>query len=132
MTHNEKDLLLKDLSPRLPYGVILQTDNVFPQKLEGISFDKDTFVIWVSDGGFTLEDMGCKPYLFPLSSMTEEQYKEFYDKYCWSDGGDNFEMDSCSHYYALGKFDWLDKNHFDYRGLIPKGIALDATGKNIY
>lgn len=51
--------------------------------------------------------------------MTEEQKKVYYDKYCLSD------------YYALEKFDWFNKNHFDYRGLIPKGLAIDATDLNI-
>ena len=64
-----------------------------------------------------------KPYLFPLSSMTEEQEKEYNNL----------------NYYELGCFphseealDYLTKNHFDYRGLIEKGLAIDATGKNIY
>jgi hypothetical protein len=54
------------------------------------------------------------------TALTEEQKKVFYDKYCWSD------------YYALEKFDWFNKNHFDYRGLIPKGLAKDATNLNIF
>lgn len=64
MTQEEKSILLKDLSARLPYGVMLETDNVFPQKLEGIAFDKDkdTFLISVSDGAFTLDWMTFKPY----------------------------------------------------------------------
>ena len=149
MTQEDKELLLKDLCARLPYGVKIALkndgtyhhDNVakkgditidklksFNGRYFGIYHDNPLDWSWYnSDIG--VEDI--KPYLFPLSSMTEEQHKEFYDKYCWSDGGDNFEMDSCSHYYALEKFDWLDKNHFDYRGLIPMGLAIDATGLNI-
>ena len=64
-----------------------------------------------------------RPYLLPLSSMTEEQEKEYNDLNC----------------YELGCFpnkevalDYLIKNHFDYRGLIEKGLAIDATGLNIY
>ena len=137
MTQEEKDLLLKDLCARLPYGVKCAYFNTKDEIKVGELLtvwckEKRVFIDKLSidyDGG---DYIGVIPYLFPLSSMTEEQHKEFYDKYCWSDGGDNFEMDSCSHYYALEKFEWLNKNHFDYRGLIPRGLALDATGKGIY
>ena len=132
MTQEDKELLLKDLCARLPYGVKVKlgdNPNVFDLEY------RIKFAVMYGDSD-KLEDIlditNIRPYLFPLSSMTEEQHKEFYDKYCWNDGGDNFEMDSCSHYYALEKFDWLDKNHFDYRGLIPMGLANDATGLNIY
>lgn len=139
MTQKEKDLLIKDLCSRLSHGVkckILETNEV--KILGSIQYDGENtlFDFWEDDQkiqyGYQLYLSEFKPCLYPLSSMTEEQHKEFYDKYCWNDGGDNFEMDSCSHYYALEKFDWLDKNHFDYRGLIPMGLANDATGKNIY
>lgn len=130
MTQEQRDLLLKELCAKLPFGIKVQYENeIFDLKYvcpmyEEVKLDNhETWTLGVDE---------IKPYLFPLSSMTEEQHKEFYDKYCWNDGGDNFEMDSCSHYYALGKFDWLDKNHFDYRGLIPMGLAIDATGLNIY
>ena len=63
-------------------------------------------------------------YLLPLSSMTEEQKKEYqYITERW--------MNDSS--YSIGdSIDWLNKNHFDYRGLIKKGLAIDATGLNIY
>ena len=145
MSQEEKDLLLKDFCARLPYGVkayvknwskldrkyyegVYTVESVHPS-LNNILVYSERVSVEVIVG---YDDYEIKPYLFPLSSMTEEQYKEFYDKYCWSDGGDNFEMDSCSHYYALGKFDWLLKNHFDIYGLIPMGLAIDATNKNIY
>lgn len=135
MTQEQKELLLRDLCARVPYGVKYMryswnydTDQELPviETLECV--DKDGYIN--HRRVYTVDDI--KPYLFPLSSMTEEQHKEFYDKYCWNDGGDNFEMDSCSHYYALEKFDWLNKNHFDIYDLIPMGLAIDATGKNVY
>lgn len=139
MTEEQKELLLKDLCVRLPYGVILKTDNVFPQKLEGISFDKNTFLVWVSDGGFTLDCMDCKPYLFPLSSMTEDQEKELYKvysdeaslitEYLKSDIFGDIHNHRFNHHLSL---DWYLKNHFDINGLIEKGLAIDATDKNIY
>ena len=132
MAQEDRDLLLKDLCGRLPYGVKVQVQG-YVEDVETIEtlreIDSDGYISTLECD--TLKNI-YKPYLFPLSSMTEEQHKEFYDKYCWSDGGDNFEMDSCSHSYALEKFDWLDKNHFDYRGLIPRGLALDATNLGIY
>ena len=57
-----------------------------------------------------------RPYLFPLSSMTDEQLEEF-------------EKCGLASYHD---YDWYNKNHFDYRGLIEKGLAIDATGLNIY
>ena len=135
MPQDKKLILLEDLSGRTPYGVMLKTDNVFPQKLEGISFDNDTFLVWVSDGGFTLENMECKPYLFPLSSITEEIMDEIYE----ASGVYDIGTDSPIHievgttFEDLTKiFHILNKHHIDYRGLIPMGLALDATGLGIY
>jgi hypothetical protein len=126
MTQEEKDILIKDLSARLPYGVMLKTDNVFPQKLEGITFDKDTFLISVSDGAFTLDWMTFRPYLYPLSSMTEEQKKEYAHILVMSSNLDYSQL------LGITVEDWFNKNHFDYRGLIPKNLGIDATGLNIY
>jgi hypothetical protein len=83
-----------------------------------------------------------KPYLFPLSSMTEEQKNEIMDLE-WSFDNDNSRI--CNILECFGTYrayvdhtccseliDWCIKNHFDYRGLIPMGLAKDATGKNIY
>jgi hypothetical protein len=72
-----------------------------------------------------------KPYLFPLSSMSEEQHKELHDKLI------ELELqalsDEISHIEAVKfEIDYYLENHFDYRGLIERGLALDATGKNIY
>ena len=84
-----------------------------------------------------------KPYLFPMSSMTEEQKYDFYCRFIENEiDYDDFKefyfennkwhklltsIDDCG-----GVVDWFNKNHFDYRGLIPMGLAIDATGKNIY
>ena len=141
MTQKDKELLLKDLCSRLLYGVILKTDNVFPQKLEGISFDKDTFVVWVSDGGFTLDYMDCKPYLFPFSSMTEEQWNNaprvnltnftFESLKCGCFTIASYTCENDLH-DLITFVNWLIKNHFDVNNLIPMGLAIDATGLNIY
>ena len=130
MKQEDKELLLKDLCARLPYGVKVQTTyiNLKSGERKDISIDVLTTVeiSMLIDG---IEEH--KPYLFPMSSMTEEQSKEleeidpeFYSV-IYENGDVYVSMD------ARG-YDWLNKNHFDYRGLIPMDLAIDATGKNIY
>ena len=139
MTQEEKQLLLKDLSSRLPYGVRVfvsgdDFDNYqYPYLLTAISkFGQDIFCKIYSP---IYTPLGCpgvenvKPYLFPLSSMTEEQYNQLYiDSRVKNDSIDI--LDALAN--DMDAIDWLNKNHFDYRGLIEKGLALDATGLNIY
>ena len=135
MTQEHKDLLIKDLCARLPYGVVIEHCSGIRGTLH------DLFVHWFYDENDTMHnreaststffgDADCdiskfKPYLFPLSSMTEEKRKEFDTtlKYLPAE-----EIDI----WTLNTYDWCDKNHFDYRGLIKKGLAIDATNLNIY
>ena len=118
-----KELLLKDLCARLPYGV--KVESVFintdtkKHKLCGIDVFEATCILMIRDGFGEF-----KPYLFPLSSMTEKQKKEYqYITERW--------MNDPS-YSISDSIDWLNENHFDYRGLIEKGLAIDATGTDIY
>lgn len=120
MTQEDKELLLKDLSCRIPYGIIVNVDGLFDSKLISVS--------WY--GEVSVKDFAClyyisevKPYLFPLSNMTEEQEKEFNDLNC-------YELDIFPH--TEEALDYVIKNHFDYRFLIDEGLAIDATGLNIY
>jgi hypothetical protein len=124
MKQEDKELLLKDLCARLPYGVKVQyrneifcVEHVSPMCEE---VKLDTCETWTVD----LSDV--KPYLFPVSSMTEELMEEFARVIvkCGTIGSSQLTHMSVE--------DWLNKNHFDYRGLIPMGLALDATGLNIY
>lgn len=81
-----------------------------------------------------------KPYLFPLSSMTEEQKKELREIEWSFDNSTICNIIEClgtyrayvDHHCCSELIDWLNKNHFDYRGLIKKGLALDASELNIY
>ena len=130
MTPEEKDLLLKDLCARLPYDTVCQvefkSDGRYESKnmiLSGIFKDEAYFTI--ENGSVYSNDY--KPYLFPLTSITEEQ-KMFLKQQNW-----------CIAISTRGTvettiegIDWLNKNHFDYRGLIKRGLAIDATGLNIY
>ena len=132
MTQENKDLLLKDLCARLPYGVKVQTTYINPRTKERKDIGTDvlsTVEISMLIDGYEEH----KPYLFPLSSMTDEQRKE-YDKIIYHSVElhceryyDVIDVDSCDELH-----DFYHKNHFDYRGLIPMDLAIDATGLNIY
>ena len=117
---NSKQLLLKDLCARLPYGVIVNVDGISNVRLGSVSWYEEVSVNDRSTNLYCILEI--KPYLFPLSSMTEEE-KLMYEGLMI--GTDNIS-------YMLDVIDWLNSHHFDYRGLIEKGLAIDATGLNIY
>lgn len=106
----------------LPYGVVVgyehYTDgHIVTTKLNGIRGG----LYYDADG--QIPDNELKPYLRPMSSMTEEEYREFLNT-------QNIECGDGSHpkyEYTYKTFDWLNKNKFDYRGLISKGLALEAS-----
>ena len=123
MLQEYKEVLLKDLCARLPYGVKFLRESwnyEWDQELSVIEvledIDKDGYIN--NTKVYNVEDI--KPYLFPLSSMTEEQEKEW------------LYTLSSDYHITYDTVDWLNKNHFDYRGLIPIGLAIDATNLNIY
>lgn len=135
LNNQEKDLLLKDLCSRLPYGVIC--DDGYGNVLELNSIDKpNTVTFKCSDNTLCTADLDkCKPYLFPLSSMTEEQLYNNpvgFSQMLTIKADRDWENITINRrdYYKL--VDWFNKNHFDYRGLIPMGLAIDATNLNIY
>ena len=140
MKQEDKELLLQDLCARLPYGVkmnhIADMENN-PTTLVGIA---KTMITLESPAGYGTSDIeDYIPYLFPLSSMTEEQLYELREMF-------GFEIEffsgfielSTFHHNHLGYlgmvsiFEWFNKNHFDYRRLIAKGLAIDCTNLNIY
>lgn len=131
MTQEDKQLLLKDLCARLPYGV--KVESVFintdtkKRKSCGIEVFDATCILMIRDGFGEF-----KPYLFPLSSMTEEELKEFQACHCVYDLHPDFQPIMCNIANEQNMFDWLNAHHFDYRGLISMGLAIDATGLNIY
>ena len=110
MKQEDKELLLKDLCARLPYGVKINVNGEEDTLLE---LGVDTG--WVN-ASYDIDDV--KPYLRPMSSMTEEE-KEEYEV-----------LVDCSDYTYFNTsdkvIDWLNAHHFDYRGLIEKGLALEA------
>lgn len=143
MTQEQKYLLLKDLCSRTPYGV--KIDN-FGDTSTLISINNTYRIIVGSDGdknsGFDLQKLDvleiedAKPYLFPLSSMTDEQRIDlttYINTRIFVNDEISFQclFDNTMDRWKM-VFEWCDKNHFDYRGLIPIGLANDATGLNIY
>ena len=124
MTQKDKELLLKDLCARLPFKVKISVNDKI-ESLQGINI-LDNVVEYGSFLSCNIEEV--KPYLRPMSSMTDEEKLE-YRKTQWM-----YQADYCAPEYFddIDSYDWLNKNHFDYRGLIEKGLAIDATGLNIY
>ena len=151
MTQEQKDLLLKDLCARLPYGVIVNVkgfDYDYNSKLTQIYNGLGCSIQVTTNMPYDIEQV--KPYLFPLSSMTEEQKEEYYSLaddvtikpgqgsyfgikiHCIKLGISDNPHEGVWDDVDLDAIDWLNKNHFDYRGLIDKELAIDATGLNIY
>ena len=154
MTQENKEFLLKDLCARLPYGVkgkceldasydtsfdtVFQTHK-FNAEVYGIKEDLLLVTPLIEDNdeqtyaeeevadGVSILDF--TPYLFPLSSMTDEEWEDYQKirMIDWVDGDINGTFIN-----AGSIVDWLNAHHFDYRGLIEKGLAIDATNLNTY
>ena len=128
MTQEDKELLLKDLCARLPYGIKINENIQGDFTVIGLTTER-VFTTCETEGCHNDFPIECvKPYLRPISSMTEEEQRTL-DSMC-----NGVEM--VSRLSGLKMFDkafnWLNENHFDYRGLIEKGLAIDATGLGIY
>lgn len=123
MKQENKELLLRDLCARLPYGVKVNENTQGDFTVIGLTIER-VFTTYETEGCHNDFPVECvKPYLFPLSSMTEEQEKEYNNLNC-------YELGCFPH--SEEALDYLTKNHFDYRYLIEKGLAIDATGLGIY
>ena len=126
MTNEDKELLLKDLRGRLPYGF-------FPTYTFGIFKWKDDEPVWKHIDGtlydrlylqlcvYNTDNMSFKPYLRPLSSMTDEEAEKYNDLV------NELSEYNCLPVQSASKMiDWLNARRFDYRGLIDKELALVA------
>ena len=120
MTQEEKELLLKDLCCRLPYGVkgvITYDKSNTTFTVEGI----DNNILHLSDAEECyVEDF--KPYLRPMESMTKEEFEEFNNLLETS-----FYLFTDIKLLSLAQLEWLNKNHFDYMRLIDDDLAIDKT-----
>ena len=128
MTQEDKKLLLKDLCARLPYGVIVNVkgfDYDYNDNLTQIYKGVSCSIRVTTNMPYDIEQV--KPYLFPMSSMTKEQREEM-------NSFDPFQTEETKTLggWAVCLVDFYNKHHFDYRGLIEKGLAIDATRLNIY
>ena len=127
MTKEEKELLLKDLCARLPYSTLCycKWTKDAPNGTSGCVQEVSTYLLEelmiIGDQNYKCQICEIKPYLRPMSSMTEEEYENFRKTFKWSERFDNpiFE-------WTYESYDWLNAHHFDYRGLIEKGLALEA------
>lgn len=117
MTQEEVDLIFKDLFARIPYGVIVKQGGYVG---EIRSYDKYTI-------SFNSSSAMPKPFLRPMSSMTEEEEEEFV---LFTDTMFRYGKDNNLCVLPLDAIHWLLKNHFDFMGLIPKGLAIEVTKEN--
>ena len=132
MAQEEKDLLLKGICARLPYGVKIHIDSEFLrekgwdiQTVVGIDF---SLKIVLAEHNWYLPEK-IKPYLRPMSSMTEEERKIV----CTMNILSEAELDDRIKYqkmyvqnYTIETFDLFNSNHLDYLGLIEKGLAIES------
>lgn len=123
MTQQDKELLLKDLCARLPYGVKAhKKDSKLDGTIRNIEVKEHLINVTtpvISICSIRLKE--CQSYLRPMSSMTTEEKKEYYSIY---------SMVNDEHVEACEIIDWLNAHHFDYRGLIGKGLAIAVTKEN--
>ena len=135
MTQEDKELLLKDLCARLPYRVKVSYYGIEEERETWDEIESVTLDGYVDVGQYSLSIEHIKPYLFPMSSMTDEQKREYNNLQCYvpfyyyeyKELIEEIEL-----HPTLESFEYLIKNHFDFRDLIEKGLAIDATGLNIY
>ena len=102
MTEQDKQLLLKDLCARIPYDVVVNDGN-----------EIGTLKAYMLDDLMFIDEAIIRPYLRPMYSMTKEEKEEYINLEPLTNG-----------WWVVA--DWLNSHHFDYRGLIPKGLDLEA------
>ena len=140
MTQEEKDLLFKNLCARLPYHTRVKVWLKDGTTEEGALDLEHNSGDVLRDAFYYDKIVKIKPFLFPLSSMTEEQLFEVQEILGKNEIeiGDGFlsiidsGRNTITYLEILAVLEWFYKNHFDVNNLIPMGLAIDATGLNIY
>ena len=132
MIQKDKELLLKDLCARLPYGVIVKykQKTLYPVGEYTVNVKADDDILQ-----HRLKHLDFKPYLRPMSSLTKEEKEYIKRRFCyenWTDFNDFFYHYQINVEDSYMFIDWLNAHYFDYRGLIEKGLAIDCTNLNIY
>ena len=148
MNQEEKSLLLQDLCARLPHGIVVHYNGLarplfgieptqhFQITLDNALDGEHNGLVYVS---LDVDGEEPKPYLRPMSSMTEEEKRYIHNKFGATEHGsietycfESFEGGHSEVHMVdmAGFIDWLNKHHFDYRGLIPMGLAIEVTEDN--
>ena len=143
LTEQGKQLLLMDLCARLPYGVMCDMGLKHPLQLQRILVDKldGNLLDFYEDGNdYQVYLSEVKPYLRPMSSMTKEEsielqtiLNDWWNKELFTLTEEpmiEYALSSINYTLNPTLFDWLNKKHFDYRGLIKKGLAIKVTEEN--
>jgi hypothetical protein len=132
MTQEEKSLLLQDLSARVPYDIMVE-QTLFPQsladkeqRLKSVQANNVVQLYWYKYINEFVPIHCIKPYLRSMSSMTDEEKKEY--KHI----APGIEIENGVRIPNVHQIDWLNEHHFDFRNLIDKGLAIDCTNLNIY
>jgi hypothetical protein len=123
MTQESKELLLKDLCARLPYGVFCSMGLDYPLPLQRLFIDKLDGILldFYEDGeDYQVYLSEVKPYLRLMTSMTDEEREEY----------QNIIIQHSANLESWHEVDFLNKHHLDYRGLIDKGLAIKVTKNN--
>ena len=141
MNKEEKELLLKCLSERVPYGVCVEIDS---KSVDGKRHTVKLCEVNASEILKNIETLNVQPILRPMSSMTEEEFEslkeysglkyEQLDLTSYQNGTHkclDFYLSEVPSYIVILVFDWLNEHHFDYRGLIERGLAIEAP-KGMY
>jgi len=132
MTQEDKKLLFKDLSARLPYHVRVKVWLKDGTTEEGALDLEHNYADVLRDAFYYNEIVDIKPYLRPMTSMTEEEKEYIRNKYFYEDGWDSWN-DLLHDYYHLINvkeipefMEWIYAHHFDYRNLIERKLAIEA------
>lgn len=137
MSKEDRELVFRDLSARLPYGVRVKVWTKDGLTEEGVLDLAHNYGDVFLDAFYLNKIADIKPYLRPMSDMTEEEKDELrgwgdYELIYWLDDEEVCFGDLTVKYETLVKLmDWLNANHLDYRGLIGKGLAMQAQ-KGMY
>ena len=142
MEQEDKELLIKEISARLPYGVkvaIEYSKGKYTRIYDLREIDNDVtselrqrVIVWnygIYSSVISYPLIDCRPYLRPMSSMTEVEKKEYHNL-CYEEERECYEFGEwvTRVYYhdTIDSIDYLNSIYVDYRGLIPKGLALEA------
>lgn len=138
MTQEDKELLLKDICGRLSYGVRIKIGRYSGYKIIGIDISDNKSLKLIDTKNRKTHKVKVppyiiKPYLRPMSSMTEEEKKEYHNL-CYAEERECYEFGEWTtriyFHDTIESIDWLNAHHFDFRNLIEKGLAIAVTEKN--